>query len=259
MLHLLPMLDQGPLYNFYNFGNNVRSNGEIGYQTQALTLIFPPRTDIAVFYCPSRRGRMEATGKYTACERIDTNAPNPAIPWTQGGNDYAGCTGSGITFHASLTDSSDRQTYWLLPAQLAATVVTVTGPTGQIISQSPYSQYGPNIGMFGVNSNVAMRDVTDGTSNVMMISERRLNTVVTPVVKRSYDGWIWGGPATLMSARNSPHSPLEEFDEADSAHDQIVQVCLADGSVRQISINIDRLTWQNLGNMAQGTPVDMPQ
>ncbi|WP_397570494.1 DUF1559 domain-containing protein [Schlesneria sp. T3-172] len=256
MLHILPNIDQAPLYNSYFFGDNVRTNGEFGFQTQDLALIYPPRTEIAVFYCPSRRSQMQATAAYSACDRIDTAAPTPGITWSQGGNDYAGCTGSGITFHEDATDSTDRQTYWLLPQQLGATV-TVGVVNGQNVSTSLFTQFQSNIGIFGVNSAVAFRDITDGTSNVIMVSERRLFSNIGPPNLRSSDGWIWGGPATLYSNRIAPHSGLW-YDEADSAHDQVVQVLLADGSVKMVGINIDLRTWQNLGNMSQGAPVNIP-
>ena len=165
MLHILPMIDQGTLYNLYSFGNNVRTNGEFGVATQDLNIIFPPRTDIPGFYCPSRRTAMMAAGTYSNCQRIDSVIPSTlGIVWTQGGNDYAGCSGSGFTFNINPTGIGDRQTYALLPAQLAATVVL-----NAVSSASLYTQFNSNIGMFGVNSSVNFRDVTDGTSNVIMV------------------------------------------------------------------------------------------
>ena len=243
MLQILPGLDQGPLYNFWVFGDNVATNGTLPVQTADFNLIYPPLTDIGAFYCPSRRGNMQATGKYSATVRV-----NPA--WVQGGNDYAGCSGSGITFHDGGGSSLDRQTYALTPAQLLLTVNPLT-------NLSPYTQYQNNVGMFGVNSYVQTRDVTDGTSNVIMVSERRLSTQIAPPQQQSWDGWAWGGPSTLFSCRIAPHTGLW-YDEADSLHDQIVQCCFADGSVRNVSWNIDLRTWINLGNMAQGSPVNLP-
>jgi prepilin-type N-terminal cleavage/methylation domain-containing protein len=259
MLHILPNLDQAALYNFWNFGDNVRSNGDIGVQLPPpdLTLLFPPRTEVKAFYCPSRRAVMEAGGRFGACDRIDS-VNSGTFQWVQGGNDYAGCTGSGITFHTNPNDATDRQTYSLTPAQLAATAITVTGVTGQQFTTSLYSQYATNIGIFGVNSATAFRSITDGTSNVIMVAERRVSTNLTPANQRSADGWAWGGPATLFSARNAPHSGLF-FDEADSLHDQTVLVCFADGSGRTLSFNIDLRTWHNLGNMSQGVPVNLPE
>ena len=241
MLQILPMIDQTPLYNFWAFTDNVATNGFLPVQTADFQLIYPPLTDLQAFYCPSRRSKMEAGGKYSATIRVNQ-------AFTQGGNDYAACSGSGITFHDGAV--GDRQTYALLPAQLLATVNTTT-------NLSAYTQYQQNIGMFGVNSYVQTRDVTDGTSNVIMVAERRLSTQIAPPQQQSYDGWAWGGPATLFSCRVAPHTGLW-YDEADSAHDQSLQCTFADGSVRTISFNIDLKTWNNLGNMAQGSPVNLP-
>lgn len=259
MLQILPMIDQVNTYSYWRFNGNVRTNGEFGVQTQPpdFSIIFPPKTDLRAFYCPTRRDTLQPNGAGQAAERVSTANPLNA-EWTQGGNDYAACTGSGITFHDNVTTYSDRQTYFLSGPQLAATVITLTGANGLPYTWSPYTQFGTNVGMFGVNSKTNMRDVSDGTSNVIMVSERRLSKLLTPSIQRSQDGWAWGGPATLFSCRVAPHSGLH-YDEADSPHDQIVQACFADGSVKQISVNINLPTWQNLGNMSQGSPVDFGQ
>ncbi len=245
MLHILPMIDQGQLYSFWNFAWNVRTNGELNGVQTARTPdnfdILPPKTEIEVFYCPSRRSTMEALD-YVSCERVDQS-------WTAGGNDYAGCVGSGIAF----TDPSnpDRQTYYLTPAQLTATEVVLPGGG----SVSAFTQHGFHAGVFGVNSNTRIADIQDGTTNVIVVAERRLFTNLTPNQIRSSDGWSFGGPATLFTTRNAPHLG-QHFDEADSSHEGIVHVLLGDGSVRGVSFNIDLRTWRNLGNKSQGTPVD---
>jgi prepilin-type N-terminal cleavage/methylation domain-containing protein len=246
MLHILPMIDQAPLYNFWNFNLNVRTMGEVGALTQDLNLVYPPKTNIAAFYCPSRRDTMYGNGKYQQAERVDIN-------WNSGGNDYAGVSGSGITFQVQ-----NRQTYWLTPAQLSATIIAAT-------NQSPYTQHSTKVGMFGCNSNTPMSGVSDGTSNVIMVCERRMfangniqqaanNQNVNLVL--SSDGWALGGPATMLSTRNAPHTG-QHFDEADSEHTGMVQCAMADGSVKAIGVNIDLRTWENLGNMAQGSPIDI--
>jgi len=281
MLLILPMLDQVPLYNFYSLNDNARTNGEYGLlnvnTVNNTAAIFPPRTDLQAFYCPSRRTSMQATGTFAACDRIDSDTKYPSfngVIWTAGGNDYAGCAGSGITFHDNIADYTDRQTYALLPAQLALQTTTSTiiqnnggGTTTNIqVQTNPYAQFKANIGIFGVNSFVAFRDITDGVSNVIMVSERQVFANGSPpspatpplnVLQTSSDGWIWGGPATLFSCQFAPNSKIH-YSEAGSAHPQLVQVGLADGSVRVVSSNIDLTTWQNLGNMAQGSPVIVP-
>ncbi len=278
MVHILPQIDQGTVYDLWNFDWNVYANGNIGAITPDLEVFRPPLQDIPMYYCPSRRGNMQAgpSGTYSLVERIDSeillnnqNIQNN-VRWTKGGNDYAACSGSGITF-ADL-DEVERQTYRLTALQLANTEI-VQVINGITITTSLYTQHPMNIGMFGINSSTAIRDILDGTSKVIMVSERRLFTNgpinpngnpnnnpngipnLDPVVLRSQDGWAWGGPATMFSTRDTPHTG-DHFDEADSAHDQLVHVLLADGSVHGVSFNIDQLTWKNLGNMSQGSPVD---
>lgn len=249
MLMILPQIDQAPLYQMWNFNNNVATNGQLPVQTVDLNYIYPPLTDLAAYYCPSRRGKMLATTTYANAIRCNPN-------WVQGGNDYAGCTGSGISFHDNSANLQDRQTYALLPQQLLATVTVTTGLLGNV-SSSLYTQYQNNIGIFGVNSYTQFRDITDGTTNVIMVAERKLSTLATPYNLVSYDGWSWGGPATLFSCRYAPHSNLW-YDEADSSHTGVVLILLADGSSRTISWNIDLRTWINLGNMQQGSPINLP-
>ena len=275
MLQILPMIDQASLYNYYLFGDNLRTNGEFPIYTQDLnpTGVFVPRNDLAVYYCPSRRTQMLAATTYQYCDRIDSDSTFPSLPgitWTKGGNDYAGCTGSGYSFFEGVPTNGvtpNRQTYLIDPANLLLTYRTYPNPNNvnQPFQQSPFTQAPNNIGIFGVNSFVSFRDITDGTSNVIMVSERQIFTKLAPVnanptannpLLRSSDGWAWGGPATLMSCRNAPHTGTH-YDEADSPHDQIVQAGLADGSVKIISINIDQTTWQNLGNMSQGSPINL--
>ena len=253
-LFILPMIDQGGIYNAWRFGNNVFRNGDTtntvnAYQNADGTFLYPSQTDVKAFYCPSRRGQMQATAKFALADRVD-------MSWNKGGNDYAGCGGSGILF-----SDTARQAYLLTSAQLQATVTTTTTP-----ATSLYAQYPTNIGVFSVNSSTGMRDITDGTSNVILVAERRVFLDNTGPQWRSSDGWAWGGPSTMFTTRLAPHasglSPRNtivnypgHYDEADSAHDQIVQVCLCDGSVRQISWNIDLRTWRNLGSMSGGGTV----
>ncbi len=256
MLHILPQIEEGGLYNLWNFDWNVWANGTIGQRTQDFEFVFPPLTDIPAFYCPSRRNSMLATNRYSQVERVVQS-------WAKGGNDYAGCTGSGITF-ADL-NQQERQTYLLTRIQLNNTLIPQIDPiTGLTRTISLYTQHQLHSGVFGVNSSTTIGEITDGTSNVILVAERRLETIKTnlqitdpitdPVLLRSADGWAWGGPATMFSTRNAPHTGIH-FDEADSLHDSVVNVLMGDASVRAISFSVDLRTWNNLGNITQGAPV----
>jgi len=213
--------------------------------------------DISGLYCPARRSSMKATGSFSGTERVDTQ-------WTSGGSDYAACTGSGIAFKDD--DPDKRQTYWLTPIQLANS--TLPGAIG-----SPYAQAPQHAGVFGVNSGTTVSQIADGTSVTILVSERRLFSnaaagaaippanASTPNQRRSSDGWAFGGPATLFTTRLAPQPPGPKygrhFDEAGSEHVSGFNVVLSDGSVRFISLNVDLRTWNNLGNMSQGSSVNL--
>ena len=140
MLQILPMLDQQDMYNLWDFDENVFTNGVTGSFTPSLDLIFPPLTDFKIFYCPSRRSGMDADKGFASAERVNQN-------WTKGGNDYAGCLGSGIAFN-----EPDRQTYHLTPVQLAL--------TENVLGFSPFTQHFLHIGVFGVNSSTNFASMT---------------------------------------------------------------------------------------------------
>ena len=81
---------------------------------------------------------------------------------------------------------------------------------------------------------------------------------VSPNEQRSSDGWAWGGPATLFSTRYAPHTGVH-YDEADSDHPGLIHAAMADGRCLPVNWNIDLRTWNNLGNYAQGVPLEHPE
>lgn len=272
MIGILPFMEQGTLYSQWNWLYNVRNNGEPmllpvqpgqginqigGYYT-----VQPAQTDIAAFYCPTRRSNMNAT-KYSHVRHVDFYQPG-TILWSRGGNDYGGCIGSGIAWYCyqipmpTYQGVTDIGTFELTQAQIAY--------EQQQNPNETYSPTGTALGVFSVNRVVGLRDVTDGTSNVIMIGEvQRLNgldlngnglvTDPTEVQTISSDGWAWGGSATLFSTLNPPNRNLT-FDTPGSDHTGgLMQAALCDGSCRPISQNIDIATFNNLGNMSSGMPL----
>lgn len=102
-----------------------------------------------------------------------------------------------------------------------------------------------------------LRNIVDGTSNTMMVSEHAQNARA-PQCNDSNQGTIgWaqpssGGTAFCIHANCTPNSCWGANDTtrrgiASSYHEGGVHALLADGSVRFISENINGLTWQNLG------------
>jgi prepilin-type N-terminal cleavage/methylation domain-containing protein len=270
MLAILPFIEQGTLYQQWNFQYNVRYNGEpqqipapLGQSSiGSFITVQPAQTDIAAYYCPTRRSNMNLA-KYTHVRRVDFYQPG-TVPWSRGGNDYGGCIGSGIGWYVyqipmpTIAGIPDVGTFELTSQQVTAQ---------QLINPiETYVPTGTALGVFSVNRAVGVRDVTDGTSNVIMIGEvQRLNgmdlnfngTVTDPgeVQTISNDGWAWGGAATLFSTLNPPNRTLT-FDTPGSDHTGgLFQVALCDGSCRPISQNINLSTFNNLGNMSSGLPV----
>jgi hypothetical protein len=125
-----------------------------------------------------------------------------------------------------------------------------------------------------------MKDVTDGLSNTLAFSELkyRQKGPVGPSYQDTRGTWAYGvmganifstrfGPNTaqpdgVWGCRNTPQEGMPCVQEgtpyanlwasARSYHPSGVQTCLADGSVRFVSNNINLLTWQNLGSRGGG-------
>ena len=241
MLQILPQIEQTQIYNVWNWNRNVYGNGVKLLPTDIFT---PAQTHIPIFYCPSRRSDMQLN-KYANLRRV-----NPAC--TKGGNDYAGCIGSGIAFNPA-SAGLPGATWAVLPAQNLSLPVqpTVLGPPGIMYTPYPF-----DIGIFSVNSNTRMGDITDGQSNVIIVGEaQRLIRpgLVDGLVSR--DGWAWGGAATLFSTRWGPNKGLG-ISGSGSEHVSIANFAFADGGVRPLSQNTNGFLFANLGNMSNGIPIN---
>jgi len=96
-------------------------------------------------------------------------------------------------------------------------------------------------GMFGYDRKVRFRDVTDGTSNTMMITE--INDDLGP--------WSQGGKSTLRSLTKKPYINGPDGIGSPVNMDS-VEVLMADGSVRSISANIDPKVFEALSTIQGG-------
>ncbi|MBM4091964.1 MAG: DUF1559 domain-containing protein, partial [Planctomycetes bacterium] len=92
--------------------------------------------------------------------------------------------------------------------------------------------------MFEKPEGVSFRNITDGTSNTIMVLEVNDEASV-----------IWTKPDDLQFDVNNPLAGLGK------AHPGGFNVALADGSVRFISITIDPQLFLRLLQMADGQPV----
>lgn len=225
VVSILPYIGQQSLSQGWKPAESVAANAQVA------------QVDIPMLQCPTRRGPL-GVGGTSACERVVDS-------WRAGGNDYAACSGSGITFN-----DDARQTYALTNTEIRGTVIA---------GESPMTNYIKQRGPFGVNSKVTLEEISkaDGLESVILLSERRVFDTTSPSAQRSSDGWAWGGPATLFSTRYGPHTG-RNYDEADSAHPGLLNVCMADGRVRAVRWSIDLRTWNNLGNYQDGSVITHP-
>jgi len=261
MLHILPFIDHNTTYDLWRLDLNVWGNAEIqsNFVRWSLSGNAPAQQSISHFYCPSRRSNMQSTGLLSEAYRIDHQLPllpnvNGQLQFvSQGGNDYAGCAGSGLLFFQDPNEQERRATYYLSSTQIKS--LNALGALAL-----PIYQRADLIGIFGVNSSTNISDITDGTTQTILVTEAErfeglLN--ISDQLQRTFeqyasDGWSWGGPATLVSTFRAPNK-REHFEYAGGPHaGNVIQVAMADGSAQAISESISLTIWQRLGNIAGG-------
>jgi prepilin-type N-terminal cleavage/methylation domain-containing protein len=112
-------------------------------------------------------------------------------------------------------------------------------------------------GMFYHNSKVRLADVTDGSSNTLMVGERRTDRMQDWY--STWPGMIAEGEEAfqriLGAADHPPNDPLMHFDDFSSQHTGGAQFVLGDGSVRFISANVDGNVYRATATISGGETV----
>ncbi|MBM4075107.1 MAG: DUF1559 domain-containing protein, partial [Planctomycetes bacterium] len=141
---LLPMIDQANVYNQINFNRGFFGSCDIAgaevVGTAAGFIVGPEQTVIASFRCPSDRGLGNTFYRGNGTAGNGSNARSLG-----GRSNYVGVNGN--TF---------------ADVALPATGSTMTGTQG---------------GTFGGNSDIGINKMTDGTSNVVVVGEKRFKEV----------------------------------------------------------------------------------
>lgn len=105
------------------------------------------------------------------------------------------------------------------------------------------------------------RDVLDGTSNTLLVGDKRLNRAFLGTPQEDdNEGYTAGWNSDTM--RNTDKIPLPDFnglgdgdDRFGSSHPGIFQIALTDGSTRSVSYSVDGQLFEFLGNVSDGEVV----
>ncbi len=259
MLQILPGLEFGTLTKQWLSTLNVYDNGMTTSTGGSFNPFRPAHTEIPAFYCPTRRADMN-TSKLTYVKRVDSLNPMPNTGlWSKGGNDYSGNAGRGLLVNDGVISGggpgpgnpnpgptgaggNPRAIFALTPDQILNDVTQGYLP-------SPI-----NRGVFYVNSSVRFADVTDGTSQSLMVGENtRLNHPVNQLLQSS-DGWAWGGMATLFTTRFGLNKNLH-YDSPGSDHESGAWFLFVDGRVSFMNENLDLSTFRFLSSISDGLTV----
>jgi prepilin-type N-terminal cleavage/methylation domain-containing protein/prepilin-type processing-associated H-X9-DG protein len=242
----LPFAEQTDLQNLINFEQPIYVGVMGGSATLHPANAEAARTLVPMFRCPS-------DGQQDLFTAFDCD---PAAGQAYRGANVVVCTGSGRNASWDLRQRTD--------------------------------------GLFYYASSSGFRDVLDGTSNALLLSETLLgngvnagpkppkaheavawighNSISNPNVAalaagpvkawHGYRGYAWilgKSYSTTFSAYDPPNPPHPDVCQmtygwfaARSFHPGGVNACLVDGSVKFITDDIDRLTWNNLGSIADG-------
>ncbi len=137
---ILPQLDQGPLFNRLNVGNVLLETNLINGNLSAL------QTSLSAFRCPSDTGQ-------SLNDFDDSKSDDPV----QNANQY----------NAYLTSNGTDRI-----ATSLSNYVMVAGTSDSTTPPVYAVQYGPAQGVGFINSKINFKDITDGSSNQLMIGER---------------------------------------------------------------------------------------
>ena len=283
LFNILPYLEQSPLYKL----QQGLTSGSIPttLQVAAQTVI---QTPLAAFYCPSRRPvqtypnlttkvdpsaaaadtAFGLTGDQWILYDVSNTSSKPLVSGITacGRNDYAGnaCAWLDVNVLAQANPTS--------PLAIALGTAIALGPAAcqPYLSNPAYvesskaligTQPGGQGGLIVPLYPVAIAQVSDGTSNVILCGEKYMDPNQYLTGTEHGDEWCTFGGYDPETERYS-HIPVQDqpgvvsADYWGSAHAGMCNMAFCDGSVHQISYGISTSIMTELCNRADGAAID---
>jgi prepilin-type N-terminal cleavage/methylation domain-containing protein len=227
IVFILPFIEQGPLYSRYNFSlayNDV-ANGLVGEAV------------VPVLYCPSGPEASRVLDPNTNLTKNPTTHYY-AVMGPGGATDPTTYTVNGVTYSARVGNPVTNGSY---------------GTSGMM------SRYTDNTGSVSTKRLIKLVEVTDGTSNTIMIGERCM--FPHPTAVNEYRSWIRGNNGGAGAAKNVTYPINSTFYNGStnfndmgfgSSHTGGCGFALGDGTVRFVNQNINLALLQALSTINAG-------
>jgi prepilin-type N-terminal cleavage/methylation domain-containing protein/prepilin-type processing-associated H-X9-DG protein len=252
---ILPYVEQANKYNQFDFNRDVNSD----------TVNDAARTqDVSFYLCPSDPSSVQFTtlnGVYGRSNYMASIGRNPC-PTNQDPS-------TGGIFFVEFTT-----TQWQTLLNRPRTVKITTIPDGTsntamwsevrrgLVASSQSSNYSPSLVPWDIAG------VSDASSLIPKGNCAASPAAITSGTVYRYAGleycrsFAW---TSFYCHQKPPNSPIMDCSDlncytgaARSYHSGGVNVCFCDGSVHFITDSIDATTWQNLGSIADGVPIQLP-
>jgi len=233
----LPYFDQANLYNQFNFTTPGSCDGtNIGWASPVNSV--PASQVLNALMCPSNPQPNKIGGTLGS---MNGGAPcsTPGNNIQVGRSDYTGSMGF-------------TQSDWRNCPNISTTLIPVGGTTyvpGTATGTWYNTQYLAQVdGVFSWFGSAKIRDITDGTSNTIMVIEDHHWSVGKKQPTAIGDDSAWASPMMLTTTRNLINTPFGsnniQCHGMSSTHIGGAHVTMCDGGVRFLSENMSILTLQ---------------
>jgi prepilin-type N-terminal cleavage/methylation domain-containing protein/prepilin-type processing-associated H-X9-DG protein len=290
IFNILPYLEQSALYNL--------QAGKTGSALQAAgsTLMATP---VSAFYCPSRRQAKAYPNLMSKADSFNYTSEQARVVNALNGNGqtlilYDSSTADKV--FANDTPAVGKtdyvcNSYWykqIIPYSAgsigtlsvrafdAAVFDNPNAPTTglkAILASQAATMSGFQHGVITCFANIAIGQITDGTSNTLLVGEKAMDPRWYETGEDHMEGFsAYNGDASDLKGQvintgpGIPLFPVMPYRDvagyiADcnfgSCHAGGANVVLCDGSVRQVSYGISSTVWEHLGNRNDGAAIDV--